>query len=67
MAKKTMKKPSASVSKTADYLHFFDDAHKVHAFAYFPYFIGPIVAYFFGNTDKKKAMHHIKYAVIMAV
>ncbi len=67
MAKKTTKKSSASASKDSNFLGFLYDAHKVHALAYFPYLIGPIVAYFFGNTDKKKAMHHIKYAALMAV
>jgi len=39
----------------------------VHAMAYFPYLIGAIAMYFLGQTDKKAAMHHIKYSVIMAI
>jgi len=43
-----------------------EDANIVHALTYFPFFIGPIAMYILGKTDKKKAMHHIKYALLMA-
>jgi len=43
------------------------EANVVHALSYFPFFIWPVAMYFLGKTDKKKAMHHIKYALLMAV
>jgi len=44
-----------------------ENENMVHALAYFPFFIGPIAMYFLGKTNKKKAMHHIKYAALIAV
>lgn len=41
--------------------------NMVHALAYIPYLIGPIVMFFLSKTDKKKLMHHIKYAAIIFV
>ena len=59
---KSDKKVSASSAPS-----ILDQANMVHAMAYFPYFIGAIAMYFLGNTDKKQAMHHIKYSAILAV
>lgn len=38
----------------------------VHALAYLPYFIGAVSMYFLGGTDKKAALHHIKYSALIA-
>ncbi len=43
-----------------------EKANMVHAMSYFPYFIGAVAMYFLGNTDKKAALHHIKYSAIVA-
>lgn len=43
-----------------------DQANMVHALAYIPYFIGAVAMYFLGNTDKKQALHHIKYSAMIA-
>lgn len=43
-----------------------EDANTVHALSYFPFFIGPVAMYFLWKTDKKKALRHIKYSLIMA-
>ena len=56
-------KKGASLSTTASIL---DQANMVHALAYIPYFIGAVAMYFLGNTDKKQAMHHIKYSAMIA-
>ena len=56
------KKVSSPVSTPS----ILDQANMVHAMAYFPYFIGAVAMYFLGNTDKKQAMHHIKYSAMIA-
>ena len=62
---KAVKKPSTK--KVVSPTSILEKPNMVHAMAYFPYLIGPIAMYFLGQTDKKAAMHHIKYAVIIAV
>jgi len=46
---------------------FLENKNMVHALAYVPYLIGAISMYFLGKTDKKAAMHHIKYSALMAI
>jgi amino acid transporter len=43
-----------------------DQPNMVHAMSYFPYFIGAVGMYLLWNTDKKQALHHIKYSAIIA-
>jgi len=61
---KTTKKTSKDVVNAVWIL---EHPNTVHALSYFPFFIWPIAMYFLGKTDKKKAMHHIKYALLIAV
>ena len=44
-----------------------DKPNVVHSLSYIPYGIGAILMYFLWNTDKKKAMIHIKYSAYMAI
>lgn len=44
-----------------------DQANLVHALSYIPFFLGPIAMYFLANTDKKQALHHIKYSLMLAI
>ena len=67
MAKATKKPTTKKTSSSKQEGTFLENPSIVHACIYFPYFIGPIAMYFLGNTDKKKAMHHIKYSVLMAI
>lgn len=60
MDKKT---PKAVKSNLAS--DILEKPNMVHALAYIPYLIGPIVMFFLSKTDKKNLMHHIKYAVII--
>jgi len=61
---KTTKKTSKDVVNA---MWVLDDANTVHALSYFPFFIGPVAMYFLWKSDKDKALHHIKYALLMAV
>lgn len=67
MAKATKKVTTKKSTTTKQQGSFLENPSIVHACIYFPFFIGPIAMYFLGNTDKKKAMHHIKYSVLMAI
>lgn len=60
---KTTKKVAKKVAATGEFL---EKANNVHALAYVPYFVGAAVMYFLGKSDKKAAMHHIKYSAILA-
>ncbi len=64
---KATKKPAAKKSATATSGNILENANIVHALSYVPYFIGAVAMYFFGQSNKKAAMHHIKYSVILAV
>ena len=67
---KTTKKATKSPSKKAvakKEVTFLENANIVHALAYFPYLIGAISMYFLGKTNKKAAMHHIKYSAMLAL
>ena len=44
-----------------------DEANLVHAMSYIPYGVGALAMYFLGNTEKKAALHHIKYSAMIAV
>jgi len=61
---KTTKKTSKDVVNS---MWVLNDANMVHALSYFPFFIGPVAMYFLWKTDKNKALHHIKYALLMAI
>ena len=41
--------------------------NMVHALAYIPYFIWAVAMFFLAKTNKKIAMHHIKYSGIIAI
>lgn len=45
----------------------FEKQNIVNALSYIPVFIGPVLMFFLAKADKKKTMHHIKYALIIAV
>ena len=66
MVKQT-KKTTKTTKQIVDSVGVLEDANLVHALSYFPFFIGPVAMYFLGKTDKKKAMHHIKYALLIAI
>lgn len=59
---KTEKTVSSETKKS-----ILDQANMVHALSYIPFFIGAIAMYFLGNTDKKAAMHHIKYSLMLSI
>ncbi len=63
MAKSTKK----TTKNVVDSMGVLNNANMVHALSYFPFFIWPVAMYFLGKSDKKKAMHHIKYALLIAV
>lgn len=60
--KTTTKKAAAPVD-----VPFLENPNIVHALSYFPYFIGAVAMFFLGRSDKKAAMHHIKYSGLLAV
>lgn len=60
------KQTKKTAKQIADSVGVLDNANMVHALSYFPFFIGPVAMYFLGNTNKKKAMHHITYAFLIA-
>jgi uncharacterized membrane protein len=65
MAKAT-KKPAAKKAAPVASGDFLENANIVHALAYVPYLIGAVAMYFLGKSDKKAAMHHIKYSALIA-
>ena len=65
MAKAT-KKPAAKKAASAKSGNILENANIVHALSYVPYFIGAVAMYFLGESDKKAAMHHIKYSALIA-
>lgn len=67
MAKTTKKTSTKKSSSPEVYANLLDNPSVVHAFAYFPYFIGAVAMYFFGNSDKKAALHHIKYSFLLSL
>lgn len=65
---KTVKKTTAKKGAASKaYSTPLENPSIVHALAYFPYFIGAVAMYFFGDSDKKAALHHIKYSFILSV
>lgn len=65
MAKAT-KKPAAKKAAPAKSGNILENENIVHALSYVPYFIGAVAMYFLGGSDKKAAMHHIKYSALIA-
>jgi len=61
------KQAKKSTKKIVESVGILENANMVHALAYLPYFIGPIAMYFLGKSNKKATMHHIKYAILMAI
>lgn len=61
------KQAKKTTKQIVDSVGVLDNANMVHALSYIPFFIGPVLMYFLGKSDKKKAMHHIKYAFLIAV
>jgi len=67
MPKATNKTTKKTVKDIKLAVWVLDNENLVHALSYFPFFIGPIAMYFLGNTNNVLKMHHIKYALLMAV
>lgn len=44
-----------------------DQQNITHALCYLPYFLGPILMFFFANTDKKPLMKHVYYSSMFAI
>ncbi len=61
------KQAKKSAKKIVESVGVLQNANIVHALSYLPFFVGAVSMYFLGKTDKKAAMHHIKYSVLMAV
>jgi len=61
---KTTKKSAKDKAVTSG--NILEQANVMHAVSYFPYFIGAAAVFFLGKSDKKKALHHIKYSALLA-
>lgn len=65
MAKTTKK--TTKTPKVTNPASILEQENLMHALSYFPYFLGAAFVFFLGKTDKKKALHHIKYSLLISV
>jgi len=64
---KTSKKTTKEKVKSVASGSILEEQNLMHAASYFPYLIGAIFVFFLWKSDKKKALHHVKYSAILAI